>query len=202
MSRASSPSLTRRAVLGGLAALGLPFPRAFAQEPDVVIIGAGAAGLAAARTLMDKGRSVVVIEARDRIGGRAWTDVSTFGGIPFDHGCSWLHASNQNPWTPLAKEWKFALLKTDDADETVFVGDRRANDSELTAYGQAYSSLRGAISGAGRAGTGCERRLGQPARLALDLGCRVLDRPDVDGQGSRGRLLQGLVRTARATGPT
>jgi monoamine oxidase len=150
MSSASSASLTRRAVLGGLAALALPFPRAFARDPDVVIIGAGAAGLAAARTLIDKGRSVVVIEARDRIGGRAWTDSTSFGGIPFDHGCSWLHTSNKNPWTPIAKDWTYNLVNHDDADETVFVGNRHANDGELNDYGRAWNKLNGAIAAAGR----------------------------------------------------
>jgi monoamine oxidase len=146
------PSLSRRALLGGLAVLALPFPRAFAQEPEVVIIGAGAAGLAAARTLIDKGRSVVVIEARDRIGGRAWTDSATFSGIPFDHGCSWLHSSNENPWTPIAKNWKYNLLSHDEAEETVFVGNRHASDSELEDYGRAWDKLNGAIAAAGRAG--------------------------------------------------
>ena len=152
MQHALSPSLTRRAVLGGLAALALPFPRAFAQDPDVVIIGAGAAGLAAARTLIDKGRSVVVIEARDRIGGRAWTDNTSFAGIPFDHGCSHLHTSNKNPWTPIAKNWNYSLEYHDNADETVFVGDRHANDGELTAYGRAWDKLHDNLAAAGGAG--------------------------------------------------
>jgi len=152
MRNASPLTLSRRALLGGLAALAVPMPRAFAQEPDVVIIGAGAAGLAAARTLIDKGRSVVVIEARDRIGGRAWTDTTTFGGIPFDHGCSWLHSSNQNPWTPIAKTWNYNLLNHDDAAETVFVGNRHASDGELEDYGRAWDKLNGAIAAAGRSG--------------------------------------------------
>jgi monoamine oxidase len=152
MRSVSSLALSRRAFLGGLAALALPFPRALAQEPDVIIVGAGAAGLAAARTLIDKGRSVVVIEARDRIGGRAWTDTATFGGIPFDHGCSWLHSSNQNPWTPIARKWNYNLLNHDEAEETVFVGERRADDGELEDYGRAWRKLNGAIAAAGRAG--------------------------------------------------
>ena len=53
---------------------------------DVVIVGAGAAGLAAARAAAERGLSFVVFEAMDRIGGRAHTDVATFG-VPWDRGC-------------------------------------------------------------------------------------------------------------------
>jgi len=53
---------------------------------DVVVIGAGAAGLSAARTLIGAGKTVVVIEAADRVGGRAYTESETFG-VPYDHGC-------------------------------------------------------------------------------------------------------------------
>ena len=63
---------------------------------DVVVVGAGAAGLGAARTLIEAGKSVVVFEAMNRIGGRAHTESDTFG-VPFDRGCAWLHAADRNP---------------------------------------------------------------------------------------------------------
>jgi monoamine oxidase len=85
---------------GGLAIL----PRAaVASDPDVVVIGAGVAGLAAARALMAAGRNVLVVEARDRIGGRAFTDVKTFG-LPFDHGAQWIEAAKINPAMAIVKE--------------------------------------------------------------------------------------------------
>ena len=56
-------------------------------DPDVIVVGAGAAGLAAMRTLVERGLSAIALEARDRIGGRAWTDSETFG-TPFDRGCA------------------------------------------------------------------------------------------------------------------
>ncbi|MSP83147.1 MAG: FAD-dependent oxidoreductase [Alphaproteobacteria bacterium] len=143
--------LTRRATLSGLAATTVASRSSFAGEPEVVIIGAGACGLAAARTLIDRGRSVVVLEARNRIGGRALTDTATFS-IPFDHGCSWLHTSNQNPWTPIAEDWGYTLHNHDNADEVVHVGDRLADDAELAAFGQAWDGLDGALAAAGRAG--------------------------------------------------
>ncbi|PZF78847.1 amine oxidase [Aestuariivirga litoralis] len=68
---------------------------------DVAVIGAGAAGLAAGLTLQKAGRSFIVLEARDRIGGRAFTDTATLG-LPFDMGAHWLHSARQNPFTAIA----------------------------------------------------------------------------------------------------
>ena len=53
---------------------------------DVAIVGAGAAGLGAAREARERGLSYVVLEAMDRIGGRAHTESATFG-TPWDRGC-------------------------------------------------------------------------------------------------------------------
>jgi len=75
---------------------------------DVAIIGAGAAGLAAARTLEHSGLSVLILEARDRIGGRSHT-MTLAGGIPFDLGCEWLHSADKNAFVPIARELGFAI---------------------------------------------------------------------------------------------
>ena len=69
---------------------------------EVAIIGAGAAGLAAARRLRAGNVEVLVLEARDRIGGRAHT--VQLEGQPLDLGCEWLHSGDKNPWTRLAEE--------------------------------------------------------------------------------------------------
>jgi monoamine oxidase len=145
--RVDGPRLDRRRFLAALlASASLPsWARAQSGNPDVVIVGAGAAGLAAAHTLAEKGLSFVLIEAKDRIGGRAFTDTASFG-LPFDHGCSWLHQSNRNPFKPIAESAGFTLLPHDDAGEAVFVGERPANAAELEAYGEAWDATINTIA--------------------------------------------------------
>lgn len=70
----------------------------------VIVVGAGAAGLKAASDLLDVGLQVDLIEARDRLGGRAFTDSSL--GVPIDLGCQWLHDAPDNPWVVEAKRLK------------------------------------------------------------------------------------------------
>lgn len=75
-------------------------------------MGAGIAGLAAARALHSKGFRVTVIEARDRIGGRVWTDRS-LRGIPLELGASWIHGITRNPVIQFARRSKIATVRTD-----------------------------------------------------------------------------------------
>ncbi len=77
---------------------------------DVVVVGAGAAGIAAARTLREQGIESLVVEARERTGGRAWTDTTSLG-IPIDMGCAWLHSADRNPWTAYAREVGFKVIE-------------------------------------------------------------------------------------------
>ena len=72
-------------------------------QVDTIIIGAGAAGLSAARVLQQAGLSIRILEAKNRVGGRAYTDHDSFA-IPFDHGCAWLSAGAYNPLLELARE--------------------------------------------------------------------------------------------------
>ncbi|RFB81485.1 flavin monoamine oxidase family protein [Methylovirgula sp. 4M-Z18] len=74
---------------------------------DVAIIGAGAAGVAAARRLAGLGFSVAVLEASARIGGRGWTH--SVAGLALDLGCGWLHSAERNPWTTIAEAAGFAI---------------------------------------------------------------------------------------------
>jgi monoamine oxidase len=77
------------------------------REIDGVVIGAGAAGIAAARHLADFGLSVVVLEARERIGGRAHTVHA--GDLALDLGCGWLHSADENEWARIAPTLGFAV---------------------------------------------------------------------------------------------
>jgi monoamine oxidase len=71
------------------------------SETGVVVIGGGAAGIAATRHLHDAGVDCLLVEARGRLGGRAFTD--TTSGYPLDLGCGWLHSADVNPWMEIAQ---------------------------------------------------------------------------------------------------
>ncbi|HEV2573854.1 MAG TPA: NAD(P)/FAD-dependent oxidoreductase [Beijerinckiaceae bacterium] len=84
-------------------------------DVDVIVVGAGAAGVAAGRALARAGVRFVVLEARARIGGRAWTRASTSDGFsPYglDLGCGWLHSADQNPWVGIAGSLGLTVDKT------------------------------------------------------------------------------------------
>jgi monoamine oxidase len=119
-------------------------------DHDVIVVGAGAAGLAATRTLLERGLSVVALEARNRIGGRAWTDHETFG-VPFDRGCAWLHAAEVNPWRDIAAEFGFTVIEKDPAWQGR-VGSRRLGEGEDADWDRAIEAKFAAIAAAGKAG--------------------------------------------------
>src|ERR1700761_6925359 len=80
------------------AAYAAPMPR----EADIVVIGAGAAGIAAARRIAAANRKVVIVEAASQIGGRCLTDTTTFG-VPFDRGARWLYNPETHPLVNIAR---------------------------------------------------------------------------------------------------
>lgn len=81
------------------------------SDIEFVVIGAGAAGVAAARRLREAGASVRVLEARNRIGGRARTQ--QVEGLPLDLGCGWLHSADENDWAGLAERLGLGLDMTE-----------------------------------------------------------------------------------------
>ncbi len=95
---------------------------------DAIIVGAGIAGLAAARRLLEAGRRVLVLEGRDRIGGRAFTDTSTFTR-PFDVGCHWLHSPEENPLTPIVEAHGFVVAR-EAAHGGIYAGGARLSPDE------------------------------------------------------------------------
>ncbi len=145
--------MTRRGFLAGASALAMaPLrpARAASSNPDVVVIGAGAAGLAATRTLRAAGRDVLLIEAGSRIGGRVHTDMSMFG-VPYDIGAHWLHRASKNPFVSYAQKNGFDVYPAPD-EQILYVGDRPANAAEQSAYNSTHAAAIAAISRAGRAG--------------------------------------------------
>jgi monoamine oxidase len=100
-----------------------------ASEVEVVVIGAGAAGIAAGRRLARAGASFVVLEARNRLGGRAHT--RALAGQPCDMGCGWLHSGDVNPWTKIAADAGLTV------DRTRPPWTRQAFDVGFTAQEQA-----------------------------------------------------------------
>lgn len=122
----------RRAAMQGIAGLALA-PQATwvsAQKKGaVLVLGAGVAGLTAARDLARAGLNVTVLEARSRIGGRVVTDRSVLG-FPCDLGAGWIHGPDGgNPITPLAAEAKAPTFLTNDDSVIVF----NANGEDVSA---------------------------------------------------------------------
>ncbi len=81
------------------------------SDVEVVVVGGGAAGVAAARRLREASVQYLLVEARSRLGGRAWT-VTDASGFALDLGCGWLHSADRNPWVGVAKEQDAAIDKT------------------------------------------------------------------------------------------
>ncbi len=117
---------------------------------DVVIVGAGAAGLAAARRLERARATHRIVEAKARIGGRAWTDLDTLGA-PVDLGCHWLHSPKQNPLTPLAERYGF-LVKRGPEDLRVTRGGAFLADAERKECLAYVEECFAAIEAFGRSG--------------------------------------------------
>ncbi|MEX0283757.1 MAG: flavin monoamine oxidase family protein [Paracoccaceae bacterium] len=143
----------RRTILAGLAATAAsPLFATTPTNPDVVIVGAGAAGLSAGQELRRRGISFVIVEAADRVGGRAWTESVSFGQ-PVDHGCSWINRSNRNPVTDLARNGGFTLVNHTHADTDLFdINGRRAGQQDQDQIRSAWDAVANSVSEAGQSG--------------------------------------------------
>lgn len=114
----------------------------------VIIIGAGIAGLAAAKRLTEKGFTVNLIESQEKVGGRLRT--STHWGVAFDEGASWIHGPQGNPITPLATQAGANTYLTADDNVKVFAANGTAyTDAALTAAENQFDAALQAVVNAG-----------------------------------------------------
>ena len=130
-------------VFGGRAGAA-PLPR----EADIVVIGAGAAGIAAARRIMAANRKVIVVEATNQIGGRCQTDSSTFD-VPFERGARWMHNPETNPMIKLARSVGLEVT-TAPSGQKIRIGRRNARAGETEEFLAALVRANRAIDEASR----------------------------------------------------
>jgi monoamine oxidase len=107
-------------------------PKEAQRPPDVVIVGAGAAGIAAARRLAAAGRRFALIEATGSIGGRCITDTTTFG-VPYDRGAHWIHTPDINPVAKLGTQTGLDIYPAPPG-QRVRIGHRYAREGEMEEY--------------------------------------------------------------------
>jgi monoamine oxidase len=139
----ASAALAVTPVLGGRAGAA-PLPR----EADIVVIGAGAAGIAAARRIMAANRKVIVVEATNQSGGRCQTDNSTFE-VPFDRGARWMHNPDTNPMIKLARAAGLEIT-TAPSGQKIRIGRRNARPGETEEFLAALVRANRAIDDASR----------------------------------------------------
>lgn len=111
---------------------------------DVIIVGAGIAGLSAAKELQHLNRSVLILEANNRIGGRAYVGYVGNDKIPIDYGGAWIHGIPTNPLTPLVDSMGFKRERTE-FDLPYFVNDRKASPQQKKAFDRAVEEYEEAV---------------------------------------------------------
>ena len=119
-----------------------------AAEADVAIIGAGAAGTAAARRIAAANRRFLLFEASNRVGGRCITDLTIFG-VPFDLGAHWVHRTDTSSFTGSASTSGLDVYSAP-RGQTIRIGPRNARDAELEVFLATLVRARRAIVDAGR----------------------------------------------------
>ncbi len=118
------------------------------READIVVIGAGAAGIAAARRIVAANRKVIVLEAASQVGGRCVTDISTFD-VPFDRGARWIHNPETNPMIKLGRAAGLEIMPAP-TGQKIRIGRRNARASETEEFLAALVKANRAIDEASR----------------------------------------------------
>src|SRR4051812_30168212 len=136
---AATAALASAPALGAVSASG---------ETDIAIVGAGAAGIAAARKVAAAGRRFALIEASDHVGGRCVTDTRTFG-VPFDRGAHWVHFPDTNPVARLAARSGVEVYPAPPGQK-LRIGKRNAREGEMEDYLAALVRANRAIQDAAR----------------------------------------------------
>ncbi len=161
---ASAAFAARQVLPAGMLSVGNPVFAATTPTSgpvDVAIVGAGAAGIAAARKVAAAGRRYVLIEATDHVGGRCITDTATFG-VPYDRGAHWLYLPDSNPLTKLAPNR--GDIYPAPRSQKVRIGRRFAREGELEDFLAAQVRATRAINDlARRTDAPCEQAM--PADL-------------------------------------
>lgn len=141
--------LSRRTFLTAAAGVAaMPAVMTEAADLDVAIVGAGAAGIAAARRLGAAGRSVRIFEAAPRMGGRCITDTRLFGA-PVDLGAHWIHMPDLNPVAQFAQRAGLDVYPAPPGQK-LRIGRRNAREGEMEQFLSALVRARRAIEDAGR----------------------------------------------------
>lgn len=112
-------------------------PRVATRDVDVVVVGAGLSGLQAADDLQKAGLSVVVLEARDRVGGKTWSK-DLKGGGKTDVGAAWINDTNQSKMFALAQQFKLDLIQQN-TDGNIVIRNEDGTSTTVP-YGQASSA--------------------------------------------------------------
>jgi monoamine oxidase len=107
------------------------------RHHDVIVVGAGISGLAAAKSAQAVGQRTLVLEARDRVGGRLLTERGA--GTPLDLGASWIHGPKRNPIAELLRDEGAVLRKTNFDSITLYRNGRRIDESEIDELQAFYS---------------------------------------------------------------
>jgi monoamine oxidase len=153
-------SLSRRSFVVGSAAFAAPALGAVSTgETEIAIIGAGAAGIAAARRVAAAGRRFALLEATDHVGGRCITDNRTFG-VPYDRGAHWLHMPDLNPVAKLASRTGLDIYPAPQGQK-LRIGRRFAREGELEEFLAATVRANRAIqaAAAGKTDVSCAQAL-------------------------------------------